>query len=453
MNEATLPVGPVYATATLPLPIRRALGRLGLRLRMTAGLRGLGSTLLAMAVCAALGIAADLAWVLPQPARWTIWAAWLALGGLIFIVTALRPLVRRLGAFDLAAVAERGHPELGERLTGVVALLGSGQAPHGSPALIAALTREAVDEARTVKPARAVSWSRAARRLTAGLLAVGLLAAPASLWPDSYGSLARRFLMPWADIDRIGRFVVTVAPGDKVVAVGSDLAVTASVRPLFGIGPPPDTASLEWTPEEDANPQRIAMSPASGPESTTPSDSSMRRFAFTLPRLARSIAYRVVSGEAASRRHTITALDPPAVAAISARVEPPPYTKLPTTIARDPARIEAFEGSRITLDITPSRPVRSIEIGWPKPPGTKTDPIVATLAPDGRVGSATLDAEVSGPYTLALRDEHEIVSLPEPVRRLTVKPDAPPAVTRRGLEGVKEAEPRRCPLGRRRGPR
>ena len=118
-----------------------------------------------------------------------------------------------------------------------------------------------------MKPARAVSWARAARRLAGGLLAAGLLTAPAFVWPDSYGTLARRFLMPWADIDRISRFVVTVAPGDKVLAVGSDLTVTASVRPRFGIGPTPDAAWLEWTAEGDASPQRVAMPLAIRPRS------------------------------------------------------------------------------------------------------------------------------------------------------------------------------------------
>ena len=443
MNEATIPVGSANANARLPRPIRRVLGRLGLRLRVASCLRGLGTTILVMALCAALGMAADLAWVLPQLARWAIWGAWLAFGGLILILKTLRPLVRRFGAFDLAAVAERGHPELGERLTGAVALLGMGSrhAPHGSPALIAALVEEAAEESRMVKPARTVSWARAARRLAGGLLAFGLLAAPAFHWPDSYGTLARRFLMPWADIDRIDRFLVTVAPGDKVLAVGSDLTVSASIRPRFGIGPTPDAAWLEWTAEGDAGPQRVAMPFAPGPEPTNPSDSSARRFEFTLPRLGRSISYRVVSEEATSRRHRITTLEPPAVTAIAARVEPPAYTKLPATIARDPARIDAFEGSRVTLDITPSRSVRAIEVGWPKPPGTKPDPVAAALAAGGRSGSATLVVEASGPYTLALRDEHGLGNLPEPARRVIVRPDAPPTVTRRGLEGLKEASP------------
>ena len=62
MNEATIPVGPATAKATLPRPIRRVLGRLGLRLRMASCLRGLGTTILVMALLAAMGMAADFAW-------------------------------------------------------------------------------------------------------------------------------------------------------------------------------------------------------------------------------------------------------------------------------------------------------------------------------------------------------------------------------------------------------
>jgi hypothetical protein len=439
MSEGTIPVR--SANPSLPRPIRRALGRLSLRLRTAFLLRGLGTTALTLVLGAVLGMAADFAWVLPQIARWAIWGVWLTVASLVFILTTLRPLVRRFGAFDLAAVAERGQPELGERLTGAVSLLDRSTHPHGSPALIAALAEEAAAKSRAVRPAHAVSWSRAVRRLTVGLLAIGLLAVPARLQPESYGRLARRFLMPWADLDRVGRFVVTVAPGDRVLAIGSDLTVSASVRPRFGIGTTPDAAWLEWTSEGDSGPQRIAMPPATGSDPSASSDSSARQFALTLPRLVRSMSYRVVCGETASRRYRITALEPPAAVAIAARVEPPPYTRRPATIARDPARIDAFEGSRVTLDITPSRPVRSIEVGWPKPAGASLERVAATLADSGRSGSATFVAEESGPYTLALRDEHGIANRPEPPRRVIVHPDAPPTVTLPRIEGREEAGP------------
>ena len=153
------------------------------------------------------------------------------------------------------------------------------------------------------------------------------------------------------------------------------------------------------------------------------------------------MSYRVICGETASPLFRITALEPPAAVAVAVRVEPPPYTRRPATIARDPARIEAFEGSRVTLDITPSRPVRSIEVGWPSPPGSSSELVAATLADSGRSGSATFVAETSGPYTLALRDELGIANRPEPPRRVIVQLDAPPTVSLPGSQGREEASP------------
>ena len=374
MSDATIPAR--SSIVALPRPIRRVLGRLDRRLRAVAFLRGLGTTALVVALGAALGMGADFAWVLPQEARWAIWGAWLAVGGLMLVVAVVRPVARRMAAFDLAAVAERSNPELGERLTGAVALLGEGRPAHGSPGLIAALADEAAARVKTIEPARAiaVAWDKATRRLATGALAAGLLAAPAGIWHDSYGTLARRFVMPWADLDRVGRWVLTVAPGDRVMAIGDDLTVSARVRPRFGNGngPIPDDAWLEWTPESETTAHRVAM--ASG------SDTS-KGFSVTLPGLAGSLSYRVVSGSARSRTYRIRAVEPPAVASISARVEPPAYTKMPATLARDPGRIDAFEGSRVTLTINASRPVRSIEVAWPEPEFRDALPQAGSIKP------------------------------------------------------------------------
>jgi len=441
MSQATIPIR--AASISLPRPIGRALGRLDRRLRTSAFLRGLGTTALVIASGAALGMAADFIWVLPQAARWAIWGTWLAAGSFAVVVTVLRPIVRRFVAFDLAALAEQSHPELGEQLTGTVALLGGKVPAHGSPALIAALAERAAAEATTVDPARASSWHPAALRLACGLLALGMLAAPLRIWPATYGTLARRFLMPWAAVDRVGRLVLTVSPGDRVMAIGAELTVTASVRARFEDDTVPEGAWLEWSADGEAAGQRVAMAGQPDPESTTAvaSASSARAFAVALPGLARSISYRVESGSATSRWYRITAVEPPAVASIEARVEPPAYTKLPVTRTRDAARIVAFEGSRVTLDIVPSRPVRSIELEWPaetgKPAGERK--VTASLASGGKSGSVTVVAEASGPYTVALRDENEIASRPQNPGRLVVRPDAPPVVAVRGMEGLKEA--------------
>ena len=173
----------------LPRSIRRGLGRVGRRLRTATLVRGLGLVALATAAGAALGAAADLATVLPGPARWLIWGSWVAAGLATLALAVLRPLARRAGWAELAAVAERGEPALGERLTGAVGLHGR---PHGSPALIAALAADAEHRARSLRPGRGVGLGRPLRRLAAGALAWGLLALPALVRPDPFGRILRR---------------------------------------------------------------------------------------------------------------------------------------------------------------------------------------------------------------------------------------------------------------------
>ena len=165
--------------------------------------------------------------------------------------------MRRLTWNDLAALAERGEPSLGERLTSAVGLLR--QQPHGSPELIAAVVDDATERAGRVDLTRAVSMHAAPSHGSwqAGSVA-GLVVLPAIVKPDPFAHLGKRFLCPWADIDRVGRFAVEVAPGDKVVALGSDVSVSATVHSRFGEAVPRDQAWLEWT-GTDGTPNRVKM--------------------------------------------------------------------------------------------------------------------------------------------------------------------------------------------------
>lgn len=423
MSSTPTSVRPPGAVS-LPLPgaIGCALGRLDRRLRAARGLRGLGVAVLVAAAVAALGMGADFFWLLPEPLRWALWGAWLVavLGVLGWCVA--RPLGRRADPLDLAAVAERVDPSLGERLTAAVGLLEHG---NGSPALIAALADEAAARAETIDPARAVSLRRAAARLVPGAVALLLLAGPSLAYPGSFGVVARRFLAPWARLERIGRFVVTVAPGDRVAAVGDEVSIAARVRPRIAWLSAPGAAWLEWTSEGRSH--RVAM-PLDAAAAT-----ERRAFHTRLPALNGAITYRVVSGSSASRSYTIRAVAPPSVVKLSAWVEPPAYTGRPAASV-DPARIEAWEGSKVVLDITASRPVRAVAVGWPG----SGRPVAAAVQGDGTRSRATLVAERSGPFALALRDADGLASRPESPRRLVVIADAPPVVA---VEGPGMVEP------------
>ena len=162
-----------------------------------------------------------------------------------------------------------------------------------------------------------------------------------------------------------------------------------------------------------------------------------------LPRLARTITYRVVSGSVSSPHYRVTVVEPPAVAAITARVEPPAYTKLPVAVDREATRLEAFEGSRVTLDIESTSPVRSIEVNWPVE-GVESaagQTLSATLTETLRGGSVAALAARSGPFAVSLCDQLGIASRPEAPRRLVVRADQPPTVMVRGAEGITDIGP------------
>src|SRR5262249_31342774 len=112
---------------------------------------------------------------------------------------------------------------------------------------------------------------------------------------------------------------------------------------------------------------------------------------------------------------------------------------------------DAWEGSRVTLNVTASRPVQAISIEWPAAAGdetasrtststsssTSTRKVAAALASDRNSGQATVGAEASGTCTLVLHDVHGLRSRPEAPRRLVVRPDAAPVLA---LVGNKPAE-------------
>ncbi len=424
---------------SLPRPIRAGLGRIDRRIRVLAFVRGIGVTALVLAFVAALGMAVDFAFAMPLAARWGIWGAWVGLGSLTLLIAALVPLFRGRSFDDLAAVAESGHPELGERLTSAVDLLGRRGASHGSPAMIAELAEQASAKARAANLGDSVEAGGAIGRFLAGALLAALVIAPAFVRPDPFEAIGRRFLMPWADVARVGRFVVEVSPGDSVVAIGSDVAFSATLRPRFGSVAPTERAALEWV-GADGLTHRATMTTAESP------DSASRSFRLVLPRLGETIRYRVVTDSADSNRHRIEAIEPPSVAKIVAKVTPPPYTKLAPTVAKNPARIEAWEGSNLDLSISTKLPIASAKLVWPAPPSSRSAEeasrsVALKTSDGGRTWTATVPAEVSGPYTFALEDPHKITNRPEPPRRLVVRPDAPPSVALGGPDEPRDARP------------
>ena len=277
---------------------------------------------------------------------------------------------------------------------------------------------------------RLVGQSRGFRQ---GRCGSALVVSPAFVQPDPFAQIGKRFLFPWADIARVSRFAVELAPGDTTVTTGSDLAATATVRSRFGESVSRSPAWLEWT-GASGKPHRIAM--AAGPDAKR----GEQTFTVTLPRLTGSLTYRAIVGGEASRRHHINVIDRPSVTVLKASVAPPAYTGRPPAPARDPDRIDAWEDSLVTLDLEANRPLKEAELTWPAPaadaksPSPAGPPSLVSMKgnAEGTRWSASVVASASGPYSITLRDQYDLESKPEAPRRVRVHADLPPSVVLRG---------------------
>ena len=275
---------------SLPRPLRAGLARVGRRLRSVRAIRGLGTLLLVAAGVAAVAMAADFLRPLPTRARWIAWGAWIGAGVVVCLTGIAWPLIRRQRRQELAAVAERPYPSLARRLSTAVVLAEEAGRAHGSPSLIAAEVEGSAGRVAAVDPRLAVPARRSRRRLAAGAVALLMVTLPAAIWPDPFGILWRRFLMPWTDPGTAGLVTLRVEPGDAVVPPGGSVNVTATAASRLG-GTLPEEATLEWVGPV-GNVRRMPMEPA---------DAEGGGFVATLPPIEGPVNYRVVAGRWRSR--------------------------------------------------------------------------------------------------------------------------------------------------------
>lgn len=414
--------------ARLPRSIARGLRQVDRRLRVLSAVAGTGTLLAVLSLGIVVGIAADLIFILPRWSRWLLWVAWWAATVGVVVLGIVRPLVRRTSWTALAAVARKVRPDLGDDLVGAVDLLEHAGRAHGSPQLISALIENTDQRLSGLdsSPAEALPSRWALRRLALGLVMTALVAVPLLFRSDPYGTLVRRFLMPWSGVERVGRYLVTIRDGDRVVALGDDVPITAEVRPRWGRQTTTDTARILWTDTGGASHSAPMAADPAAPDGS-------RVWRVTIPTVGDSLRVRVQSGTSRSGEVQVRAVDPLAVGTLAAKVTPPPYTKEPAFDAEDPARIDAREGSRVELRLSANRPLSSAAVAWPvvadgdAAPSQKRHPL-QPVDSERREWSVVVTADAPGTYRFDLLDEFRLSARHEPTRRVLVRPDRPPTI-------------------------
>jgi hypothetical protein len=241
----------------LPPAIRRLLNRLRRRERLLdlawAGARWLTAAAALFALACLVDFLIDRRRDTPYPLRVGLLAvqmvAWLA--GLIALA---RALSRRRSDDELALRIEGKVPELGHRLISAVQLNRPGAKVQGmSPGLIAAVTRQAEEQAAAVDLGRVSDAPRLLRSVllvTPVLLASALLAVAV---PDTAEALVARLFL--ADRE-VPRSVMLASAGPEVWPAGEEGVLRIRVE---GRVPGPETAGEVRLDPEDGPPLRLEL--------------------------------------------------------------------------------------------------------------------------------------------------------------------------------------------------
>ena len=362
-------------------------------------LRGFGRIAMLVSVSLVTVFLLDFRLDLNQTARvvalWSIGAATsIALLGWLVI-----PLCRRIGWSELAALADKAHPEWEGSLTSAVELFDPSQPDSfkGSPVMRQMLleqTRQRVDE---LDLERVVSSRRAWRSVKLGLAACLMLAAPVFFSPSAYRQLWQRLLIPSGNWGTVGAWQIEVVDGDRVVARGADVELLAkATKP--GDTELPKSLMLEWR-DSVGTTDRRAM----------PYDAARQAFATTVPHVMRDLTLHVSVERQQSRDYQVQVVEPPVVTQVRVAVEPPAYSGWPAqSLDGAVGAIRVFERSRLTFKLEFNKPIETASLNWRQ----GGEPLTFELAADKQTASLEMlaDPKVIGPYSFAIADIHKLTN-------------------------------------------
>lgn len=274
----------------------------------------------------------------------TIAVAWLCL---------VRPLLRRYTLTAIARLLEIRHPELEERISSAIDLLGSNDSAvkKGSDALIAELVKAAEVDALAVRPQMEFTLRTAKPYLIAVAAMAGVVVLLFLVWPASTYRLLARTLIPYANVGNAYSSRLAVTPGSTRIAFGDALVIRAE---LHGSGA--NRVELRCTGDSGVETvERMASE-----ENSLPGTAA---FMVKFPSVEAHFKYRVRAGNALSEYYQVRVERRPEVARLKIAYEFPAYTGLLPMIEEGvPGDIVAPSGSKLKLLAMFNKPLAVAEL-------------------------------------------------------------------------------------------
>ncbi|MCA9124062.1 MAG: hypothetical protein H6822_19820 [Planctomycetaceae bacterium] len=326
------------------------LRRFGRRRFQLLVIRGICAALVTFLLCMAIVALIDWYWVLTEEMRWSLSGAGYFITLSVVWMTSLRKLVHMPAREEIAAQIETTEPGLREHLLSAVELATDNpSALHDSPVFRSLLQGKVAQQMAGIRIGNLLPMRLLAKWAIGAVLIVTVVAAILNSPDPRFRTLAARAVLPGANIERVSRIhvdVVQPSPTSLTVAKDETVAVIVEVS-----GGEVSEVTLE-TFTSDGKQQRQIMRARSSSE-----------FAANIHVTADATEYRVLAGDAVTRKYTIVAKDRPSVVAFHKTYRYPDYAGLEdVSVTEDHGDIVVLEGTQAELRLELDQAVSSAEL-------------------------------------------------------------------------------------------
>ncbi len=378
----------------LPEEITNKLKQSVTRVRRIIWMRGMAAVLATVFISLLLIMSIDAMVLIINPLiRWGLWLVGVATVALTARVMIYKPLSKPFTPRRIAALIEQNHPELEERLSTVVELLGvPGYTQEASSRFLEVLTDAAIADIKTVTPRKEFTTKTVKPRAILALISGGVILILTVIFPTTMTRLLTRAIVPSANVDNIYADNLNVTPKDKVVLIGDSLTIDLAITGGF-----PGKAFI-YTLKKDGNETKERMSQTS---SDVEGQETVRYYQYFFPSITEDFQYRVICGNAVTRYYNVKAVEKPAYESIKISYKYPEYTGRDiVTLEPGNLNISAISGTTIFIEVVPNRELEG-KLVFPN------DIVYEGYEDDGKITfEFVLNEEIEGQWGLVLSDEY-----------------------------------------------
>ncbi|MCA9146228.1 MAG: hypothetical protein KDB05_25745, partial [Planctomycetales bacterium] len=332
-------------------------------------MRGICAAVVTFLLCMAIVAVIDWYWVLTEEMRWSLSGAGYFVTLAVVWMTSLRKLVHLPAREEIATHVEAAEPGLRENLLSAVELATDNPAAlHDSPVFRSLLQGEVAQQMAMIRIRNLLPLRLLAKWVVAAVLIVAIVATALNSPDPRFRTLAARAVLPGANIERVSRIHVDIlqpSPTSLTVAKDETVAIVVEVS-----GGDVNEVTLEtFTPDGESHRQLMR-------------GRTSAEFAANIHVTAETTEYRVLAGDAVTRKYTILAKDRPRVVAFQKTYDFPEYSGLADeTVTEDHGDVIVLAGTHTKLQLELDQEVSAAELQINSP--TSDEVTTIPLAPNG----------------------------------------------------------------------